>query len=283
MSHRFVVTGTDTGVGKTVFSAGLANFLGADYWKPIQAGLEGETDSQLVARLGELSDDRIVPERYKLKTPASPHYAAEADGIWIDTDLLDAPDSARPLVIEGAGGIMVPLNSSTRYIDVFARWELPVVMCARTALGTINHSLLSIEALRSRSVDVLGIAFVGNENLDTESTICRVGRIRRLGRLPRLSPLSASTLKSAFRASFRRGDLAPVHAARTASMTKIVRGKGAHLYTADDRRIIDTISSWWVVTHGHCHPYIVSAIQEQAEKLNQIIFAIRPRRLLRCS
>ncbi|QOZ23637.1 dethiobiotin synthase [Bradyrhizobium sp. CCBAU 51753] len=209
MSRRFVVTGTDTGIGKTVFSAGLANFLSADYWKPIQAGLDGETDSQLVARLGELSDDRIVPERYKLKTPASPHYAAEADGICIDTDLLDAPDSVRPLVIEGAGGLMVPLNGSTLYIDVFARWHLPVVLCARTSLGTINHSLLSIEALRSRNVNVLGIAFIGNENLDTESTICSIGRIRRLGRLPRLSPLSTSTLRNAFLAAFRRDDFNP--------------------------------------------------------------------------
>ena len=100
MNQRIVVAGTDTEIGKTVFSAGLAALLGANYWKPIQAGLEGETDSQLVARLGGLSDDRIVPERYRLKTPASPHHAAAVDGVRIAVDSLDVPDTGgRPLVI----------------------------------------------------------------------------------------------------------------------------------------------------------------------------------------
>jgi dethiobiotin synthetase len=173
MSPRIVVTGTDTEIGKTVFSAGLADFLGADYWKPIQAGLEGETDSQLVARLGGLSDERIVPEHYRLETPASPYHAAEIDGLRIDAESLDVPDTGeRPLLIEGAGGPMVPINRSTLYIDIFARWHLPVVLCARTALGTINHSLLSIEALRSRKIEILGIAFIGERNSDSESAIC---------------------------------------------------------------------------------------------------------------
>jgi dethiobiotin synthetase len=207
MSQRIVVTGTDTGIGKTVFAAGLAGFLGAKYWKPIQAGLDGETDSRHVARLAELSNDRVVPERYRLKTPASPHRAAEIDGVHIDAESLDVPDTGKyPLVIEGAGGLMVPVSCSKLYIDIFARWQLPVALCARTALGTINHSLLSIEALRNRGIDILGIAFVGDENIDTESTICRIGRIRRLGRLPWLSPLSADTLRAAFERSFSRDD-----------------------------------------------------------------------------
>jgi dethiobiotin synthetase len=207
MSERIVVTGTDTGIGKTVFSAGLARFLGAKYWKPVQAGLDGNTDSEHVARLGDLSYDRIVPERYSLKTPASPHLAAEIDGVGIDTESLDVPDTGkRPLVIEGAGGLMVPLNRSTLYIDIFARWQLPVLLCARTTLGTINHSLLSIEVLRNRRIDILGIAFIGDENVDTETTICRIGGIRKLGRLPWLSPLSADALRTAFEGSFNRDD-----------------------------------------------------------------------------
>jgi dethiobiotin synthetase len=207
MSRRIVVTGTDTEIGKTVFSAGLAGLLGANYWKPIQAGLEGETDSQLVARLGGLSDDRIVPERYRLETPASPYHAAAIDGVRIDAEALDVPDTGeRALVIEGAGGLMVPLNRNTLYIDIFARWQLPVVLCARTALGTINHSLLSIEAFRSRKIEVLGIAFIGERNSDSESAICEIGRVRRLGRLPRVSPLTANTLKAAFKTSFSRDD-----------------------------------------------------------------------------
>ncbi|UPK38554.1 dethiobiotin synthase [Bradyrhizobium sp. 186] len=207
MSRRIVVTGTDTEIGKTVFSAGLAGLLGANYWKPIQAGLGGGTDSQRVARLGGLSDDRIVPERYRLETPASPYHAAAIEGVRIDAESLDVPDTGgRPLVIEGAGGLMVPLSRSTLYIDIFARWQLPVVLCARTELGTINHSLLSIAALRYRAIEILGIAFIGERNSESESAICEIGRVRRLGRLFRLSPLTANTLQAAFNNSFRRDD-----------------------------------------------------------------------------
>jgi dethiobiotin synthetase len=207
MSPGIVVAGTDTEIGKTVFSAGLAALLGANYWKPIQAGLIGETDSQLVARLGGLSSDRIVRERYSLKTPASPHQAAAIDGVRITMDSLDVPDTGgRPLVIEGSGGLLVPLDDTTLYIDVFARWRFPVVLCARTALGTINHSLLSIEALRHRNLHILGIAFIGDGNPESERIICEIGQVRRLGRLPRLSPLTQSALRTAFEASFNPSD-----------------------------------------------------------------------------
>jgi dethiobiotin synthetase len=210
MSRRIVVAGTDTEIGKTVFAAGLADLLGADYWKPVQAGLEGETDSQVVARLGGLSDDRILPEIYRLQTPASPHHAAAIDGVSIAVDSLDVPDTGgRALVIEGSGGLLVPLNRSTLYIDVFARWHIPVVLCARTALGTINHSLLSIEALRHRKLEILGIAFIGESNPESERVICEIGRVRRLGRLPRLSPLNRNTLRTAFEAAFKLGDFGP--------------------------------------------------------------------------
>jgi dethiobiotin synthetase len=207
MSRRIVVAGTDTEIGKTVFAAGLADLLGADYWKPIQAGLEGETDSRMVARLGGLAGGRIVPETYRLQTLASPHHAAAIDGVSIAAESLDVPDTGeRPLVIEGSGGLLVPLNRTTLYIDVLARWRCPVVLCARTALGTINHSLLSIEALRHRKLDILGIAFIGESNPESERVISEMGRVRRLGRLPRLSPLSRSTLRAAFEASFKRDD-----------------------------------------------------------------------------
>lgn len=204
MRQQIVVTGTDTGIGKTVFSAGLANLLGAHYWKPIQAGLEGETDTEVVARLGSLSGDRIVPEVHRLRTPASPYHSAEIDGVRIDADSLAVPDTGgRPLVIEGAGGLMVPLSLGTVYADVFERWRLPAVLCARTALGTINHSLLSIEALRKRHIDILGIAFIGERNAEAESAVCEIGRVRWLGRLPWLAPLTPDTLQVAFKASFR--------------------------------------------------------------------------------
>lgn len=204
MSQQIVVTGTDTGIGKTVFSAGLAHLLGANYWKPIQTGLEGETDTEVVARLGSLSGDRIVPEVHRLRTPASPYHSAEIDGVRIDADSLAVPDTGgRPLVIEGAGGLMVPLSLGTLYVDVFERWRLPAVLCARTALGTINHSLLSIEALRRRHIDILGVAFIGERNAEAESAVCEIGRVRWLGRLPWLAPLTPDTLQIAFKASFR--------------------------------------------------------------------------------
>jgi dethiobiotin synthetase len=207
MSRRIVVTGTDTEIGKTVFAAGLADLLGASYWKPIQSGLDGETDSEIVARLGGLSSERILPERYRLQTPVSPHQSAAIDGVHIDAKELAVPDSGgRPLVIEGAGGLMVPLDPSTLYIDVFARWRIPVVLCARTTLGTINHSLLSIEALRRRDIDILGIAFIGEGDPESEDAICGIGLVKRLGRLPRLSPLARGTLREAFAAAFKPGD-----------------------------------------------------------------------------
>jgi dethiobiotin synthetase len=205
---RIVVTGTDTGIGKTVFAAALTGALGAWYWKPVQAGLEpdGTGDADAVARLSGIPRDHILPAAYTLATPCSPHRAAEIDGVTIDTDALTPPSVEGPLVIEGAGGVLVPVNRSMTYADVFARWRLPAVIVARTELGTINHSLLSIEALRARGVAVLGVAFVGEANADTETTIAEMGRVKRLGRLPRIARLDAQALAIAFAANFRRED-----------------------------------------------------------------------------
>lgn len=198
MSVRIVVTGTDTDIGKTVFAAGLTQMLDGVYWKPVQSGLEGESDSEAVARLARLRPGRILPEAWRLQTPASPHLAAEIDGVAIDPDALVPPETEWPLVIEGAGGLFVPLTRSTLFIDVFARWRIPVVLCARTALGTINHTLLSIEALRLRAVPILGVAFIGDEHRENWRIIAELGRVPILGRLPRLDPLTPDTLKSAF-------------------------------------------------------------------------------------
>jgi dethiobiotin synthetase len=208
MSRALVVTGTDTGVGKTVFAAALVGALGGTYWKPVQAGLDEETDSALVARLSGLPEDRILPEAYRLSAPCSPHRAAEIDGVAIDQAQLTPPASQFPLVIEGAGGVLVPLTRDLLFADIFARWVLPVVIVARTSLGTINHSLLSIEALRTRGVAIKGIAFVGEANEDSEATIANVGGVRRLGRIPQLDPLDRDSLAHAFVAHFSIGDFA---------------------------------------------------------------------------
>src|SRR6185369_3902867 len=161
--HRYVVTGTDTDVGKTVFAAALAGHLGARYWKPVQAGTMGGTDSLSVA---DLSGGRaaVLPEAYVLKTPCSPHEAARIDGATIDPALLALPAGDGPLVVEGAGGVLVPFREDLLAADLFALWGLPVILVARTALGTISHSLMSIEALRARGLTVHGVAFIGEQN-----------------------------------------------------------------------------------------------------------------------
>ena len=204
-SLAHVVTGTDTDIGKTVFAAALVGALGGHYWKPVQAGLDGGSDAERVAALSGLAPARVLPEAYRLNTPCSPHRAAELDGVTIDPARL-TPPAPRPLVIEGAGGALVPVTPDLLFADLFARWQLPVIVVARTGLGTINHSLLTIEALRTRGVPITGIAFVGEAVEDSEATIARLGQVRRLGRLPRLEPLDRDTLAAAFAAHFDLDD-----------------------------------------------------------------------------
>jgi dethiobiotin synthetase len=190
-----------------VFAAALVGAIGGCYWKPVQCGLEPETDSETVSRLAGLPADRVLPEVYLFRMPDSPHIAAAAEGIEIDPERLTLPRSDRPLVVEGAGGLMVPLTRSMLVIDLIARLRLPVILCARTRLGTINHSLLSIEALKHRAIPIIGIAFIGEEQADSERTIAEMGNVRRLGRLPHIDPLTPQTLRAAFDQHFDRTDL----------------------------------------------------------------------------
>lgn len=201
---RFIVTGTDTEVGKTVFAAALTGALNAHYWKPVQAGTDpdGKGDSERVAELSGIAATRVLPESYRLATPCSPHLAARIDGVTIDPEHLTLPNVDGPLIIEGAGGVLVPLSETQVFADVFAAWSLPAIIVARTALGTINHSLLTIEALRSRGVPVLGVAFSGEENTESERIIAQLGNVKRLGRLPRLATLDRASLTAAFRDNF---------------------------------------------------------------------------------
>lgn len=200
---RFVVTGTDTDIGKTVFAAGLAGALSAHYWKPVQAGVDPEGDKETVARLGNLPQTHILPEAYRLTTPASPHLAARIDRVEVRLDKLALPQVDGPLVVEGAGGVLVPVSETLLMADLFAHWQLPVILCARTALGTINHSLLSIEALRNRGVPLAGIAFIGDPHEENERIIPQLAKVPSLGRLPRLDPLDAVSLKAAFAENIR--------------------------------------------------------------------------------
>lgn len=204
-----VVSGTDTGLGKTVFAAMLTRALDALYWKPVQSGTDDGTDARTVVQLAGVGRERILPERYLLSQPLSPHRAAELDGVEIDADALVLPDGrgeGRALIVEGAGGLLVPLNRQTLFIDVFRRWGAPVVLCARTALGTINHTLLSVEALKARAIPLLGIAFIGEPMEDTERTIIAFSGARRLGRLPWLDEINGEALSRAFAENFTRSD-----------------------------------------------------------------------------
>ncbi|WP_170763860.1 dethiobiotin synthase [Ruegeria lacuscaerulensis] len=193
--NTVIVAGTDTGIGKTVFAAGLTAALGASYWKPVQSGLEEATDTETVSAL---TDADVLPEAYRLNMPASPHLSAEEMGIEIDPARLTLPQVSGPLVVEGAGGLMVPLNRKVFFLDVIARWRAPVVLVARTALGTINHTTLSLMALRNAGCNVVGVAFVGEAEADVEQTIVEMCSVRHLGRLPFIGDLSRETLSDAF-------------------------------------------------------------------------------------
>jgi dethiobiotin synthetase len=201
---RFVVTGTDTGVGKTIFSAALTQALQGVYWKPIQAGLEEETDSEIVARL---SGRPVLPEAYRLKMAASPHRAAAAENIVIDPVALVLPQTEAPLVVEGAGGLMVPLTEKILLLDVFTAWNAPLILCARTTLGTINHTLLSLGAIHARKLPVLGVAFMGDANEDSERIICQFSGAKRLGRMATVTP-TKENIARAFAEGFNLADFA---------------------------------------------------------------------------
>lgn len=210
MSGVLVVSGTDTGIGKTVVAAGLAAALGAHYWKPIQAGTEEGTDSGSACGLG-VSPARILPEAYRLPLAASPHLAAERAGLVLEERALALPP-VRPLIVEGAGGLMVPIqrHPARLMIDLFAQWRAPVLLVARSSLGTINHSLLSIEALRARGIAVAGLLFVGEAHPDNKAIISQLAGIPVFGRLPWLDPLDATSLAAAMAAHIRLDDLRSV-------------------------------------------------------------------------
>ena len=187
---RLFVTGTDTGVGKTVVAAWLCLHLGATYWKPIQSGLDGETDTQIVARL---SGAPTAPEAYRLPDALSPHLSAARAGLRIALDRIVAPSATR-LVIEGAGGLLVPLDETRTMADLIARLGAPVLVVARSGLGTINHTRLTLEALRARGLTAIGVVMVGEPNAENRRAIERYGRTSVLAEIPPLPRIDRATL-----------------------------------------------------------------------------------------
>ena len=196
---RLVVCGTDTDVGKTVVSAWLVQGLEAMYWKPVQSGLEGGGDRQRVIDLLQLPEHRWIPETYAFQAAVSPHWAAELENRVLEPRRLQLPPSGTsPLVVETAGGLHVPLTRTWRQIDQLQRWNLPVVLVCRSGLGTLNHTLLSLEALASRGIPVLGLILNGPLHADNPRTLEDLGGVPVLAELPPLDPLSAATLSAAW-------------------------------------------------------------------------------------
>lgn len=211
MAREYIITGTDTGVGKTAVSAMLMQGFAqgghtVNYWKPIQSGLEGMVDTRMVQKLSGLSDAYFLKEAYVLTEPLSPHRAAEIDGVEIDLDELEKPRVEGNLIIEGAGGLMVPITRRALFVNQFKRWDVPVILVARTGLGTINHTLLSIEALLARDIDVHGIIFVGERNIDNMMTIGQISGVKILGHMPMLDELSPASLQACFENNFNMSD-----------------------------------------------------------------------------
>tara|TARA_B100000902_G_scaffold14692_1_gene17767 strand:+ start:222 stop:866 length:645 start_codon:yes stop_codon:yes gene_type:complete len=193
-SQRIIVCGTDTDVGKTIVSSFLVQGLKGVYWKPIQSGTEEGTDTKTVCKLLDLEPERCLPERYKFKAPVSPHWAAEKESRHIDPNNLNVPNLDKLIIIETAGGLMVPLNRNWLQIDQLKVWGAPIILVARTGLGTLNHTLLSLEALKNRNINVLGIVLNGPPHTDNPKTLEQFGDTKILARLPIFEEINAKSL-----------------------------------------------------------------------------------------
>lgn len=184
MKKQFIVAGIGTEIGKTFISSVLVEALQADYWKPIQSGGLDFSDTDTVKSLVSVSNNTFFPEAYRLNEPLSPHAAAALDGITIELSKIQLPVTERNLIVELAGGLMVPLSDNDLVLDMVQQLNLPVILVSKNYLGSINHTLLSIEALRSRNIPVEGIIFNGISNASTEHFILNYTKLKCLGRIP---------------------------------------------------------------------------------------------------
>lgn len=202
---RLFVTGTDTGIGKTVISAILLVGLNGSYWKPVQSGLEDKTDTEWVREKTGLPEERFFPETYRLKYPLSPHVSARNDNVRIDLEAFHIPsgDQNNPLIVEGAGGIMVPLNEQHFMLDIMKKIRLPILLVARSSLGTINHTLLSLQQLRRHRLDIIGVVMNGPVNTGNRQAIEHYGKVHVLAEVERLPEINPKTLKESFLKFFK--------------------------------------------------------------------------------
>lgn len=202
MLRGLFITGTDTGVGKTVTAAALMHRYRAAaplrYWKPIQTGIEEDDDTAVVRDLGGCAEQEIFDQGVRLPRPVSPHLAARLHGSAIDVESMIQLVAGEPpqtrWIVEGAGGVLVPLNGNEKMIDLMARLGLPAVVVARSSLGTINHTLLTLEALRSRALVVAGVVMVGEPNPENRAAIEEFGNVTVLAEMPRFGVLTSDAL-----------------------------------------------------------------------------------------
>lgn len=200
-SKKIFVAGTDTGVGKTLVAAILMAGMGSGfYWKPIQSGTRQGTDTRAVREMTGLCPERFLPETYRLKHPLSPHAAARREGVQIHLNDFRLPAHNDRLVVEGAGGIMVPINESHLMLDIIKKLALPVILVARSTLGTINHTLLSLDALNRRGLEIIGVVMNGPKNRSNKKAIEHYGKTRVLLEIEPLRAIGPDTLVKHFMA-----------------------------------------------------------------------------------
>lgn len=200
----FFVTGTDTSVGKTVVCGILMAGLGGTYWKPIQTGASEGSDAAWLAEVTGMASSHFLPERYLLKAPLSPHAAARIEGVVVKVSDFSLPGAiaSPPLIVEGAGGIMVPLNSNEYMIDLIKHLGLPVIIVARSMLGTINHSLLTINQLRHYQVPITGVVLCGPVNYGNKEAVEEFGHVPVIAQVPPIDRFDFKALSAAFTSFF---------------------------------------------------------------------------------
>ncbi|MGM9476016.1 dethiobiotin synthase [Pedobacter sp. GSP4] len=186
---KYFITGIGTGIGKTLISAILTEKLKADYWKPIQSGDLDSSDSKTISSLISNTQTFIHPESYRLTQPLSPHLSARLDGIQIDLNNITIPVTQNNLIVEGAGGLMVPLNESELIVDLIKKLDVEVILISQNYLGSINHTLLSVNLLKQYHIPIKGIIFNGDENAETERYIVQYSNAKKLGHVPHLNQI----------------------------------------------------------------------------------------------
>lgn len=192
--QAYYVTGIGTEVGKTVTSALLCRALNAAYWKPIQAGDLANSDSIKVQKWAQLEDQDVFPEAHRLQTPASPHYAAAQDGLCIYVSQINLPLTTKPLIVEGAGGLLVPLNEQETNLDLVEHLGIPVLLVARNYLGSINHTLLSLRLLKARNIPLAGLIYSGDNYLDNIEIISQHSGVAPLIQIPEIATVDAAII-----------------------------------------------------------------------------------------